>query len=300
MTKQKPNIISEILKKTSLSSDEFADMLGISKNYLYRLENGTRKPSLDLLEKLADLSGVSTGTLVDAFHDSTGPEAANFFCCIRRHIDSLSKLRRERSERLEIEQRNVDIKQRNAELEYTVEHMDALLELHLLLVKIWKKDHISRDAKKKEIETLAKVVAVSDEFTFDELLIAFDVKRPLLKSWMEAERKVFKCKHISDIEVMATSPSEAALRLRCFDCKNFEWKKCDGYGDMISPDNIISLIAQLEAKGITKRDEQADVLKESYGMSNISAHQISEILYRNKTGKKIPEGAYFLEASEES
>lgn len=299
MTGQKTNIISEILEKTSLSCDEFADILGISKNYLYRLEIGARKPSLELLEKLAALSGVSTGTLVDAFHDSTGLEAAKFFSGIRRHIDTLSKLRRERSERLEIEQRKIEIEQRNADLEYTVEHMEALLQLHLLIGRIWKKEHISRDAKKKEIETLAKLAVSSDEFSFDELLIAFDVKRPVLKSWMEAEKKVFKCKHIPDIEVMATSPSEAALRLRCFDCENFESKKCEGYGDMTSPDNIISLIAKLEAKGITKRDEQADLLKESYGMSNISAHQISEILYRNKTGKKIPEGAYFLEASEE-
>lgn len=292
MTEPKCNIICEIMKKTSLSSDEFADMLGISKNYLYRLENGVRKPSVDLLEKLAELSGVSIGTLVEAFHDSTGPEAAKFFFGIRRHIDTLGKLRRERSERLEIEQRNAD-------LEYTVEHMDALLQLHFLLVRILKKDNISKNAKNKEIETLARLAASTDEFTFEEMLIAFDVKRPVLKSWMEAERKAFRCKHIPDIEVMATTPSEAALRLRCFDCENFESKKCDGYGDMTSPDNIISLIAKLEAKGITRRDEQADVLKESYGMSNMSAHQISEILYRNKTGKKIPEGAYFLEASEE-
>lgn len=293
MTKTKPNIISEILKSASLSSEEFAEMLGISKNYLYRLENGARKASLDLLEKLAKLSGVSIGTLIDAFHDSTGPETACLFGGIRMHLDSLRKIRRERNDRL-------DLVQRNSELEYTVEHLEALLSLHMAFEAILRKEEMTKKEKTREIEDLAKLAACADEFSFDEMLTLFRVSRPLLKSWLEAEKKVFKCKCMPDIEVMATSASEAALRLRCFDCKNFESKKCDGYSDMKSPDNIITLISQLEAKGITRRDEQADVLKESYDMSNISAHQISEILYRNKNGKKIPEGAYFLEASEGS
>ncbi|MDL2263081.1 helix-turn-helix domain-containing protein [Synergistaceae bacterium OttesenSCG-928-I11] len=288
-TQPESNIISKILKDNSLTVDEFAKILEISKSYLYRLEHEDRKPSLDLMEKLAKLSGVTTGMMVDAFDNVNGPEAANIFDGIRRHIDTLRKLRQERSKRLEVEQRN-------AVLESTVEHKDALLQLHLLQEDVLRKD-LSRSERKKEIERLAKLVACIDEFSFEEMAKTFGVSLPLLKSWLKEEKKVFKCMRISDREVMATSPGEAALYLRCSDCKYLESNECDGYGDMKSPDNIITLIAQLETKGITRRDEQADVLKESYGMSNISAHQISEILYRNKVGKKVPEAAYFLEPS---
>ena len=48
------NRIRELRKNKSLSQEQLADKLGVTKQAISQLERGTRKPSMAMLESLCD------------------------------------------------------------------------------------------------------------------------------------------------------------------------------------------------------------------------------------------------------
>jgi len=280
-------IISEIREKSALTRSEFAALLGVSENYLYRVETGSRKPGMKLLWQISKLSGVPMENLMNVSKEPDGPEIERVFSGARMYLEAVNKLRRERHNRK-------DLEERNSELEHAIEHLMALIHLHLQFEDIVCQG-LSKSQMLKKIEELAKITAEEGEATFDEMLVTFRVKRPLLKSWLTSGKQIYKCLFIDGLEVTASTPGEAALRLCCFDCIYHESKECAGYGGEKRPENIIALLARMEANGIYNRSEQAKLLEESYGIT-ISAHQIAEVAYRHKNDIKIPEGAFNLDA----
>ena len=55
----------------TLNQTEMADRLGISKSYLSQIEHGHKKPTLDLLEKYAEVFGIPLSNLL-LFSESVG------------------------------------------------------------------------------------------------------------------------------------------------------------------------------------------------------------------------------------
>jgi hypothetical protein len=82
--------------------------------------------------------------------------------------------------------------------------------------------------------------------------------------------------------------AEAGIKLRCFDCEARVKEDCRGFGESSYPENLFVLISILEANGIYKRNEQAALLRDSFDM-DITPHQLSETLSRQKRGKKVSE-----------
>ena len=58
------NRIRELRKNKSLSQEQLADKLGVTKQAISQLERGTRKPSMAMLESLCDFFNVSSDYLL--------------------------------------------------------------------------------------------------------------------------------------------------------------------------------------------------------------------------------------------
>lgn len=289
------SFIQELRQKIEIKRADFARMLGISDNYLYCVERGTRKPSLGLLERIAVISGMPLEKFVrlqsgqeEGEPDGEGEEG--LLGGARVYAGVLHKLRRERHARKATEDRN-------AELERINEHLQIVLHFHMLFEDILCEESLSRGERMQKIQALAKATGRAGEVTFPEMQSTLRVKRAVLRNWLRSEQRIFKCLLIEDREVVATTPGEASLRLCCFDCDYYESRECCGYGEEKRPENIITLVVRLEANGVYNRTEQARILEESYGIT-ISGHQISEIVYRSRYGLKMPEGAFNLESNE--
>ena len=272
-------------EEKGIGRGDFAEQLGISYNYLYRIEKGLKIPSRELLEKISRLIEVPAKTLM--LDPTLQKIEGGYFEQARDYMDVLQKLHRERHFR-----KNLD--ERNFELERQIEHLTALLYLHLQIEDILLDKDLSQNEKWKKIEALAIITANEGEITFNDMLTAFRIKRVTLKKWLDAAKHVYQCKCLKSRETVAATPGEAALRLCCYDCEHFESLECDGYDNETRPENLIELLVRLEANGIYNRREQCQLLEESYGL-NISEHELSEIVYRYKNGKKLPEGAFNLE-----
>ena len=76
-------MIGDILKRTrtiyGYKANEMSKSLGISPSYLSEIENNRKKPSLDLLQKYADIYGIKLSSLIllsedydDAIQDKKG------------------------------------------------------------------------------------------------------------------------------------------------------------------------------------------------------------------------------------
>jgi len=55
--------VSRLRKAKGLSQEQLADMVGVSRVHLARIETGVYIPKADLLYSLADILGVTTDTL---------------------------------------------------------------------------------------------------------------------------------------------------------------------------------------------------------------------------------------------
>lgn len=289
--KIRPEIIVKIREKASLSRAVFAKMLDVTENYLYRVEIGMREPGVRLIKRIAKVCGVPLAELLEVSNDPDEAGAEKLCEVARMFLHAVLSARRERSGRLEVEKLN-------AKLKHELGHAGVVAHLHLQFEEILCDESLSRKEKLSKIKKLAVTTASEGEVTFSEMLMVFRVKRAVLKEWMASATHTYKCRFIEGREVNAFNPSEAALRLRCFDCEYLEKGTCEGYGDEEHPADIIELLERLSENGVYTRAEQAKVLEESYGIK-LSEHQISEIVYREKKGQKIPEGAFNLEGTGE-
>lgn len=287
---KKSGIISRIREKTMLSRSDFARMLGVSENYLYRVETGSRKPSLKMLEQIARLSGISLEKMMDVVIEPDEAGAERTISDARTCLDTITKLRRERRNRMNLEAVN-------SSQEQAIEHLTALIQLHFRFEDIVCQDSLPRKQRQQKLEELAKTTLEEGEVSFNEIMVILRVKRSVLKSWTKSGKRTYKCLFIEGLEVAASTPGEAAMRLCCFDCKYHESMECTGYGDEKRPENLIALLARMEANGIYNRTEQSKLLEESFGIK-MSAHQIAESVYRHRNGQKVPEGAFNLEGTE--
>jgi transcriptional regulator with XRE-family HTH domain len=247
------------------------------------LEKGKKAPSLRLIEKIVEVSGVPAEKLLK---EETG-EGNGIYDGVSTLVDLRSKLENERRARLKAERYAL-------ELERKSEHLEALMGLHMRFENIVCQTSLTEIEKMQQLENLAKTVADEGELTFNEILTILRVGRSILKSWLHVEKHAYTCRFVKGGKIMASNAAEAALCLRCFDCEDFESKKCKGYGNEKRPDNIIELIERLNAAGVLNRIDQVRILEKYYHLP-LSPHELSEVLYRGKRGLAIAEGIYYMD-----
>jgi transcriptional regulator with XRE-family HTH domain len=263
-----------------------AKLFGVSGSYLYMLEKGQREPSLALIRKIAAVIGVPAARLLREDMGEMDDElGAGGIASIL--ADFNDKVECERNGRLQAEKRALG-------LERTVEHLQGLVRLHMRVADIKLCESLPEDEKNRRLKELAKEAVHGNIATFGETLAAFRVTRSTLNNWLREEKLAYRCKFAEGGEIMASTPGEAGLCLRCFECIELESGKCEGHGDEKYPANIIVLLARLRANGVLQHEEHSRILGKHYGIS-LTPHEISEMIYRYKHGLPIPEGIFYLD-----
>lgn len=64
--------IKALRQRRGMSRQTLADMMGVSTTAVYKWENGQSQPNIDMLEKLANLFGVTLDELCDRRVEPTG------------------------------------------------------------------------------------------------------------------------------------------------------------------------------------------------------------------------------------
>jgi transcriptional regulator with XRE-family HTH domain len=274
-------LLREIRVKSGAGRSEFAELLGISKDYLYRFESGLREPGVGFIERLARHSGMPIGAFFqEEWEDGGLPEIPGIPSDIKNLTELIRSINRERSLRKTMGKRIL-------ELERLTEHFMPVNELHVKQAGILRRE-LPKPERAKKIAALARETARGGELRFDEISAILNLNRSALKHLLESEKTGYTCKMADGKTVTASTPGEAGMRFLCFDCEARASEDCRGYGENSYPENIFVLIALFEANGVYSRIEQSELLRESYGIE-FSPHQISELLSRKKHGKPVPE-----------
>jgi transcriptional regulator with XRE-family HTH domain len=264
---------------------DLANLLGITDTYLYMLEKGMKRPSLRLVQKIAEVIKVPIEKLLREETEDAGSGTE-----IHDSVNTLANLRNkptsEPCDRLKAEKHILD-------LEREIKHLEALIALHMRFEEIVCQKPFTADEMEK-LEELAGATTEENEISFNELLAVLRVGCSTLKNWLQIGKQAYSCRFVGGGKIMASNPGVAALRLRCFDCRDFESKKCKGHGNEKRPDNVIELIDRLKANGVLSRAEQVQILGASYNLP-LSLHELSEVMYRNRHGRPIPEGIYYMD-----
>ncbi|MGM9551852.1 MAG: helix-turn-helix domain-containing protein [Clostridia bacterium] len=80
--------IKEMRQLKHMTGDKFSEMVGISSTFLWDLENGSKRPSVDTLVKIANILECSLDSLLcDCLEKSTVPQLNN----ISKKLDKLDK-----------------------------------------------------------------------------------------------------------------------------------------------------------------------------------------------------------------
>lgn len=267
-------VLRAVREKRGMKRTAFSAMLGLSYGGLYKYEDGTREPKYADAEKIALMLDMP----VDAFYNGgkDGSDIPN------KTLDLL-----ELSGRLHKERAGKQSKERRiAELERENEHIASLLELQTRHAEILRMN-LTNAGRSKKLANLARETAKNGDISFDEISETLMVGRPTLRRWFALEINVYHCQLFAEKTVEAFMPREAGIRLQCFDCESKAAGDCKGYGNTASPEDFFAAIALFESNGINDREEQADLLRETYNME-LSAHLISEYISRGKNGKPIP------------
>jgi transcriptional regulator with XRE-family HTH domain len=281
----KSELLKEIRRKNSMNQVELANLLGVSKSHVYKLERGLKGPSLKLVQKISAITGIPADVLLSGEKKDDGDSAVP-----RAISDMKDKLKRECQSRKRAEKLN-------AKKDRVIERLTNLIELHIKFEDAILGQSPSWGENSKKLKELAKDAAKEGKAGFGEIRSIFRIGYETLRNWLWGERRPFPCRFAEGGQVMASTPGEAALRLRCFDCAAFEAGGCLGHGHETRPENIVELIKRLAANGVTQRREQSRILSGSYGVA-LPPHKISEAMYKDRHGLHISERIFYMEMTE--
>jgi hypothetical protein len=131
---------------------------------------------------------------------------------------------------------------------------------------------------------------------FNEILETLGFKRSELKEIIG--KTEYKCKMDEDFSVEAPTPGAAALMLRCSVCEHRQNRECVGYGCEKAPVHVGELVTMLEDNGTLTREEQARIIIDFYYHLPVSAHDVSEAMYRINSGRPAQKGLMYLEPTQ--
>jgi transcriptional regulator with XRE-family HTH domain len=274
-------VLTDIRQKKAMSQREFAGFLGISKPYLSYLERGLRKPGLELIEKLVNVTGVAAEIWL------SDPSAQKDITT-NAVLDAKNLLIQERSAHRKSQDRI-------AELEGIKTHKEAEICLRGNFEDIL----LSRKPpgeKRKKLNELAVSAMAEGELSFGEITAITRIERSDLRSLLDEDvnKRPYKCK-LTGTEIMASSPGEAGLCFWCADCIKFDGGECLGHGNE-DPHNIVEMLERLSFNGFYSASRQSDFLKKYRGFL-LSAEEIRNVRYKAKNKLPIPDSVFYMDGA---
>ena len=189
--------------KIGATQDRFADMLGISRIYVYMLESGMRSPGEKLLKKISFCTDIPAESFIDPrpmFQDAQDdPNKADCLLDLRNRLD------RARYEKHVSEDRT-------AELEKLTEHIMALNALLFKANRVYRME-ISMPEKAKKLAALARETAKAGELCFGEISLALGVKPRTLTRWLETIKTTYTCRLFPEKSVSVSTPGGAGAKV---------------------------------------------------------------------------------------
>lgn len=282
-------LLVEARMKSKMERANFAKLLGISYSHLCKIENGIREPSLDVLRKISEYTGISAGNFLRNCDDESLPENMDG----PEQITSITTLSREiyRGNFF----RKTAVLGRISELDRFLSHALVFNKLQEKYIGILKQ-RLPAAEEAKKTAALIREFARDGELCVEEIQTGLHLSRGTVRSYLKAVKMTYSCKVFPEKKVAATTPGGAGMQLACFDCEAQAKELCRGYGRFDYPENLLMFINMCEANGIYDREEHAQILRRSFDM-DISARKLTEILSRIKQGKTVPDDIYYLKGA---
>jgi transcriptional regulator with XRE-family HTH domain len=284
-------LLRKIREGKSMKLRDLAALLGITRNYLYLLESGQKKPGRDLLGKMSGVLGITADELLrertengdaDGHENPLLPEATLIA------VQYMEKYEREHGRHLLTQKRLTEVKHENARLAMRLKFQEGFVDFLCA--------DLSGSEKNTKLREYVIPLAHEGKMTFSELVIATGENRATILNWLNGSKQFFECKYAEGGQIMASFPGEAGLKLCCFDCRDFDTGLCAGHGKENPPENLGVLIDRLETYGIFNKIEQAQIAEHGYGIQ-LSTQEISEYIYRYRRKAHIPHGVFYFDPS---
>jgi hypothetical protein len=233
------------------------------------------------------MAGMTIDELLEEVPKGKEDDERNLYSGVRIFAEMKDNLKHERANRLKAEKQI-------SEMERANEHLMAGIKLHRRFEDIVRNEAFTKGEKLQKLEKLAILTAGEGRNNFEEIQSVLRIKRSILRNWLRAKERAYGCGFADGGKIMASTPGEAALCLRCFECEPFELGECAGYGNEKRPENIIDMFAKLKANGIYNGAEQSRILTKYYNIP-LSPRDIASIRYRAKKGLPIPDEVFYMD-----
>ena len=258
-------------QQNHLTRKEVAAHLCVSHTYYVKLENGERRPSLEIFESISRLTGIDAESLLGAEDASVG--AISF-------------------SPVTLQKETMELRRKLLESDAALFRKDQTIQ-ELMGVQGIREKILSGLMERNEAEyrkVLARVAGEEMESgtAYDQICRALKINNRLLLEWAGQKELLFRCPFELFEPVTAPTPEIAGMKFGCLDCEFFNNLTCKGFGldGNVDPEDLFACLEKLEAGGIRSRKEQVRFLREHYGFK-ISEHTLCEYVYRHKKRKRI-------------
>jgi transcriptional regulator with XRE-family HTH domain len=268
-----------LFRKTrgSMMQKEFGGRLGIGKAHVSAIERGIRTPSVRTISRLIRISGIPAE---DWLLTENSPASVT--------SDVQNQLNQKHFEYLQMQEKLWQLEQEEHRLKAQNQLSGQLVDILL-----GKCTNCERTEKIRE----CAVSAIKDGIlSFEEVKSILRLRRTVLRGWVKTAKSPYQCQ-LTGQAIMASSPGEASLALKCANCIKRQNGECHGHGSE-DPRDIVEMFNRLEANGIYEDADQSAFLTKYYNMS-LPPEEIRNIRYKAKMGLPIPyEKLYMLYTDE--
>jgi transcriptional regulator with XRE-family HTH domain len=271
-------LLKHVRKDSHMRQSDFAARIGVSGVYISEIEHRRRVPSVEVIRQLVDFTGIPVTEWLPEESVSGVRGTAS---------DMKNRMNRDH---LEIQRKDEEI----WKLKGTNEHLVAIIQFYKKYVEI-SRSGLSKDEMDKRYKKLVIRTIRDGELNFGEIQEITDFGRSIIRNWLDGAKRPYECAQIEGGMIMASSPGEASLCLRCYTCMRREDGKCLGYGDE-HPDNIVEMFDSLDAHGLYNASEQSVIFKTYYDL-DYSERYIISIRYKIRHNLPIPDDVYYMDTA---
>jgi transcriptional regulator with XRE-family HTH domain len=265
--------------KGFMKQEDFARKLGVTKSFVSATEHGIREPSLEFLRSLVKITGIPA---VEWLPEETVSGVTGAASDIKNRMNR---------DHLEIQRREEEI----WKLEATNDHLAAIIQFYEKIVDIERCNGLSKEEIEEKYRELVILTIWDGELNFREVRNITKIRRSIIRDWMDTAKQPYVCAQFEGGMIMAASPGEAALCLRCYTCVKRDGGECLGYGNE-HPENIVEMFDCLDANGIYNATEISDIFKTYYKL-DYPAQYIINIRYKIKNDLPIPDDVYYMDTA---